>query len=640
MKRLHSGRAEDDARRFAREARLGATLNHPNVVTVFDALSDGDTVLIVMEYVSGTDLEAMLDSGPLGDDEVLRILDQVAAAIDHAHQNGIVHRDVKPSNVLIRDDGVVKLADLGIARALEDTAITRSGIVLGSLPYIAPEALRGEDIGPEADVHSVALIAFEALTGRKARREGTVPEVTHQAVNEPPPDLRAERSDLPQGAADLVAQALDPEPSKRPRSAGAFVRDLREALSDTAPAPSATVPIAVETTAARPAPTPEPEAQVAEPPPPPRSWEPPVKDTQPDGRRRWVLPLIGGALAVGAIVVFAVLVLGGGSGGSNSNGGGAKAAESPSGSGGGSASTSGESSAASATAAASSSPDGAVQAFYERAAAGDYRGAWDLADSSFRSQLGGFPAFQSQQSTLRSIEFPSLDVTSDSGSTATVSFSTVADHSSFVDHCTGSMSLAKAAPAGSSTRRRTSAATGPRGRTARLGGLRQAARGDGGDRHAQRRDLARQVEAQPAQEAARLRREDHLVVGAEVEGVPHGRERVVAADDADHRAARGHAHHGKRRVEGRLGLPAAVVLRVYDAVEAVGDCGNEKREVGRRLDCAVGDRGEQGSVEDGVIGDDEDAGGLGGGGHGVLLTGCAPFGRPDYSPAARRVHGL
>jgi hypothetical protein len=158
-----------------------------------------------------------------------------------------------------------------------------------------------------------------------------------------------------------------------------------------------------------------------------------------------VLPLIGGALAVGAIVVFAVLVLGGGSGGSNSNGGGAKTAASSSGSGGGSASASGGSSAGSATASPSpSSPDGAVQAFYQRAAGGDYRGAWDLADSSFRSQLGGFPAFQSQQSTLQSIEFPSLDVTSESGSSATVSFSTVATHSSFVDHCTGSMSLGKA----------------------------------------------------------------------------------------------------------------------------------------------------------------------------------------------------
>src|SRR3954453_9233070 len=229
VKRLHSGRAEEDARRFAREAHLGATLNHANVVTVFDALSDGDTVVIVMEYVEGTDLEATLDSGPLDGDEALRILDGLAAAIDHAHEEGIVHRDIKPSNVLIRKDGVVKLADLGIARALEDTAITRSGIVLGSLPYIAPEALQGEEIGPEADVYSLALIAYEALTGKKARREGTVPEVTHQAVNEPPPDLRAARSDLPQAAADVVAQALDPDPARRPSSAGAFVRDLREA---------------------------------------------------------------------------------------------------------------------------------------------------------------------------------------------------------------------------------------------------------------------------------------------------------------------------------------------------------------------------------------------------------------------------
>ena len=428
LKRLYSGRAEEDARRFAREAHLGATLNHPNVVTVYDALSDGDTVLIVMELVDGTDLEAKLEAGPLGEEEALRILDSLAAAIDHAHEQGIVHRDVKPSNVLIRDDGVVKLADLGIARALEDTAITRSGIVLGSLPYIAPEALRGEDVGPEADVYSLALIAYEALTGTKARREGTVPEVTHQAVNEPPPDLREQRSELPQAAADLVARALDPDPSRRPPSARAFARDLHEALAS---------------------------SEAVAPPPPPRSWEPPAAAAESDRPRRWALPLIGAALGVGAIVVFAVLLLAGGSGGSKpgaaarAGGGEGSAAASPSaGSGsdgsaaasGGSASSSADNSTASPT-----SPDGAVESFYERAAAGDYRGAWDLADSSFRSELGGFPAFRSQQSTLRSIEFPSIDMTSESGSSATVSFSTVATHTSFVDRCNGSMSMVKAA---------------------------------------------------------------------------------------------------------------------------------------------------------------------------------------------------
>ena len=413
IKRLHSGRAEEDAQRFAREARLGATLNHQNLVTVYDALSDGDTVLIVMEYVGGTDLEKRLASGALGEEETLRILDGLAAAIDHAHRHGIVHRDIKPSNVLIREDGVVKLADLGIARALEDTAITGSGIVLGSLPYIAPEALRGEEICPEADVYSLALIAFEALTGTPARREGTVPEVTHQAVNEPPPDLRDQRADLPAAAADVVARALDPDPSRRQSSASAFVRDLREALSSPAPA--------------------------AAPPPPPPAWEPPAAAAEPAPRRRWVLPVLGTLLALGAIAIFAVLVLGGGSGGSSSNDQ-ASSKDGPAASAGGGGGAAGSNP----SSASPSTPDGAVQAFYGRAAAGDYRGAWELADGNFRSQLRGFEAFESQQSTLESIDFPSIDVTSESGSNASVSFSTVATHTSFVDRCTGTMSLVAA----------------------------------------------------------------------------------------------------------------------------------------------------------------------------------------------------
>jgi hypothetical protein len=432
VKRMHSGRAEDDARRFAREARLGATLNHPNLVTVFDAISEGDTVLIVMEYVDGTDLSAMLEAGRLDDDEALRILDRLAAAIDHAHEHDIVHRDVKPSNVLIRDDGEVKLVDMGIARALEDTAITGSGTVLGSLPYIAPEALRGEDIGAEADVYSLALIAYEALTGKKARREGTVPQVTHQAVNEPPPDLRDVRPDLPPAAAEVLGRALDPDPSKRPVSASAFVRDLRDALAKGQPAPVPTAPIAEET------PVPPAEEAPAEPPPPSRTFAPPPPIER-ERRRPWALIAIGGLLAIGAIVVFAVLALGGGSGGSDSGkqaGGAAKHAA-----GGG---TGGSSGGAAAATASPSTPDGAVQAFYQRAAAGDYSGAWELADSNFRAQLGGLAAFEAQQSTLESIEFPSIDVTSETGSNATVSFSTVARHTSFVDHCNGSMTLVAA----------------------------------------------------------------------------------------------------------------------------------------------------------------------------------------------------
>jgi len=453
VKRLHSGRPEEDARRFAREARLGATLNHPNLVTVFDTASDGDSVLIVMEYVGGTNLEAMLDSGPLDEPETVRILEALAAAIDHAHQHGVVHRDVKPANVLIRRDGVVKLADLGIARALEDTAITHSGIVLGSLPYIAPEALRGDDIGPEADVYSLALIAYEALTGRRARRDGTVPEVTLQAVNAPPPDLSELRPDLPPAAAEIMTRALDPEPSRRPPSATAFVRDLREALTEpNEPAPDA--PPAVAAMEDEPAPgappaiavvddEPTPDASPPAFPTPaePRAPVPPARPGRDHGSPRHpALLAIVGLLALAAIAAVAVLVAGGGgSGGSakTDNHAGSKA-----GAGGGAATAaSSKAGTASGSTASSSSPDGTVETFYQRSAAGDYGGAWELADSSFRSQLGGFAAFESQQSTLQAIEFRSIDVTSESGSNATVSFSTVATHTSFVDRCTGSMTL-------------------------------------------------------------------------------------------------------------------------------------------------------------------------------------------------------
>jgi tRNA A-37 threonylcarbamoyl transferase component Bud32 len=427
VKRLHSGHPDEDAQRFAREARIGATLNHPNLVTVFDTVSEEESVLIVMEYVGGTDLGTMLESGPYEEGEALRILQSLAEAIDHAHQQGVVHRDVKPSNVLIRDDGQVKLADLGIARALEDTAITRSGVVVGTLLYMAPEVLQGEEAGPQADVYSMALIAYEVLTGERARREGTVPEVTHRAIHEPPPDLRELRPDLPVAAAEVLRRALDPDPSGRPASASALVRDLREVLQKSNRPATVDLPSvpAIE------------ESHRGEEEPPRRAFEPAVAASPAsDGderRRRLALLGLGGALALAAIVVFAVIALGGGSDKGTDAG-----QETPNAS---ARSAGGDEGSGAASAASPASPDGAVQAFYENAAAGDYRGAWDLADSSFRSQLGGFDAFQAQQSTLQSIEFPSLDVTSETGSSASVSFSTIATHTGFVDHCTGSMSL-------------------------------------------------------------------------------------------------------------------------------------------------------------------------------------------------------
>ena len=134
VKRLHAHSPEDIARRFQRrEARLGAALNHPNLVAVYDVETDGESVLIVMEYVEGTDLAAKVcKAGRLAPERAASVITDVAAALDAVHDKGIVHRDVKPANVLIRSDGTAKLADLGIATLSEGTSITASGTVRGT----------------------------------------------------------------------------------------------------------------------------------------------------------------------------------------------------------------------------------------------------------------------------------------------------------------------------------------------------------------------------------------------------------------------------------------------------------------------------------------------------------------------------
>jgi tetratricopeptide (TPR) repeat protein len=232
VKRLHAHQPEEVRRRFLREAKLGASLNHPNLVSVFDTATDDEGVLIVMEYVEGEALSAALRRGPLPADRVARMAAELGEALDHAHGHGVVHRDVKPANVLLKDNGVTKLADLGIASAADHTRITRSGVVLGTASYMAPEQLEGRKAGPRADVYALAAVCFEALTGERARQGRTPMEIARSIATGPPIDLRSRWPDAPARAAELLEQAMAEDPQDRPATAGALGKGLPRALGE------------------------------------------------------------------------------------------------------------------------------------------------------------------------------------------------------------------------------------------------------------------------------------------------------------------------------------------------------------------------------------------------------------------------
>src|SRR4051794_7223754 len=227
IKRLHADSPEEVGRRFQREAKVGASLNHPSIVAVYDTVTDDEGVLIIMEYVAGDTLRDKIPRGPMEPGRALGILGAIASALDHAHEAGVVHRDVKPANVLIDDArGAVKLADLGIATAAERTRITRSGNVLGTASYMAPERLDGGAGGPPVDVYALAAMAFELLSGRKAVEGSTPLEIARRVATAPPPDLRDALPDAPEAAAKAIKRGLAKEPDERPRTAGDLVREL------------------------------------------------------------------------------------------------------------------------------------------------------------------------------------------------------------------------------------------------------------------------------------------------------------------------------------------------------------------------------------------------------------------------------
>ena len=330
VKRMHTaGRDDMDARRFEREAKIGASLSHPNLVSIFDTEHDEESVLLIMEYVEGETLADLLGRGPLAPVRAATIVCGVADALDHAHANGIVHRDIKPGNVLLGRDGSVKLADLGIAKAVERTDITGTGTVLGTPAFMAPEQLQGGDLGPAVDVYALAAMAYEMLTGARARRGRTAFEIAHQVVNEPPPDARDANPDVPADAARAIRAGMARDAAERPGSAGELADRLQRALAATPapehapaterlertrPAAAAAAPPAPASSApASPSTPPRPTPARSTPPPAPARGTPPParprRAASTDGRR-W-LPAALGLFAV-ALVALVIAIASGG----------------------------------------------------------------------------------------------------------------------------------------------------------------------------------------------------------------------------------------------------------------------------------------------------------------------------------------
>lgn len=228
LKRLHSGRERE---RFLREARALARLDHLNVVKVHDVVHEGEHDVLVMERVAGESLSDLFARGPLPWAEMARIAHDLAAALEHAHDAGVLHRDLKPANVLLTPEGVIKLTDFGIARVEGTVSMTDQSTLLGTTPFMAPEIMAGEEPDGRADLYALGVTAYVGLTGRLPIEGASVEELLARVPHEEPPSLASLRPDVSPAFAELVHRCLAKRPQERPSSARAFRLELAELLS-------------------------------------------------------------------------------------------------------------------------------------------------------------------------------------------------------------------------------------------------------------------------------------------------------------------------------------------------------------------------------------------------------------------------
>ena len=233
LKLLAAGLAEDESfrDRFLRESELAASIDHPNIVPIYEAGTTDDLLFIAMRYVEGRDLKERLQRGRLDPGDAIGIVAQVASALDAAHAHGLVHRDVKPSNVLL-DTGArpdrsdhVYLADFGLTkRVSEETGVGEDGHLMGTIEYVAPEQIAGEEIDGRADVYSLGCVLYECLVGQPPFRRDSDTAVVFAHLESEPPAASAQRPELPAALDAVIARALAKEPERRYASCREFAR--------------------------------------------------------------------------------------------------------------------------------------------------------------------------------------------------------------------------------------------------------------------------------------------------------------------------------------------------------------------------------------------------------------------------------
>ena len=280
--------------RFSREARVAASLSHPNLVRVFDFAEAGERPYLVMELVPGDDLGALTARGEQVDRS--RLARQLLAALAHIHRAGIIHRDIKPQNVLIDADGRAKLTDFGISRELEGDGLTATGRVLGTTDYVAPEQAMGQKVDPRTDVYSLGVVLYEMLVGQVPFAADSQVGVAMKHVNEELPDVQRRRPEVSAAVALVVERATAKDPSERYQQVGEMIDDLETALEVEAARAGSTTGEATSILDAVP---------------------PPKRKLPGPGRRSWVAIIV--VLLIAAAVLAAVQLISNG----NIGGGGA-----------------------------------------------------------------------------------------------------------------------------------------------------------------------------------------------------------------------------------------------------------------------------------------------------------------------------